>query len=145
MTTLLGRPAGQVLAACASLLAPAVAAMRLRITDARGNPTRYVYDAERHLRFVLDPQGGVTEFRYDAAGRQVSAIQYPQHPYSRLLKASVLSAADAGQGKLEPALDLILISRHLERIGDHATNIAEDVIYYVEGRDVRHSAETKSW
>jgi len=29
---------------------------------------------------------------------------------------------------IEPALDLILISRHLERIGDHATNIAEDVI-----------------
>jgi len=39
---------------------------------------------------------------------------------------------------IEPALDLILISRHLERIGDHATNIAEDVIFMVSGRDVRH-------
>ena len=39
---------------------------------------------------------------------------------------------------VEPALDLILISRHLERIGDHATNIAEDVIFMVSGRDVRH-------
>ena len=37
------------------------------------------------------------------------------------------------------ALHLLLISRNLERIADHATNIAEDVIYYVEGRDVRHS------
>jgi phosphate transport system protein len=27
----------------------------------------------------------------------------------------------------------------MERIADHATNIAEDVIYYVEGRDIRHS------
>jgi phosphate transport system protein len=40
--------------------------------------------------------------------------------------------------KIEPALDLILISRHLERIGDHATNIAEDVIFLVSARDVRH-------
>jgi phosphate transport system protein len=39
---------------------------------------------------------------------------------------------------VEPALDLILISRHLERIGDHATNIAEDVIFMVSARDVRH-------
>lgn len=37
------------------------------------------------------------------------------------------------------ALHLLLISRNLERIADHATNIGEDVIYYVEGRDVRHS------
>lgn len=41
---------------------------------------------------------------------------------------------------IEPALDLILISRHLERIGDHATNIAEDVIFMVSARDVRHQA-----
>jgi phosphate transport system protein len=39
---------------------------------------------------------------------------------------------------IEPGLDLILISRHLERIGDHATNIAEDVIFMVSARDVRH-------
>jgi phosphate transport system protein len=39
---------------------------------------------------------------------------------------------------IEPSLDLILVSRHLERIGDHATNIAEDVIFLVSARDVRH-------
>jgi phosphate transport system protein len=39
---------------------------------------------------------------------------------------------------IEPAVELILISRHLERVGDHATNIAEDVIFIVEARDVRH-------
>jgi phosphate transport system protein len=41
---------------------------------------------------------------------------------------------------IEPALDLILVSRHLERIGDHATNIAEDVIFIVSAKDVRHHA-----
>jgi phosphate transport system protein len=42
---------------------------------------------------------------------------------------------------IEPSLDLILVSRHLERIGDHATNIAEDVIFMVSAKDVRHQAE----
>jgi phosphate transport system protein len=45
---------------------------------------------------------------------------------------------------IEPGIDLILISRHLERIGDHATNIAEDVIFIVEARDVRHHADDLS-
>ena len=41
-------------------------------------------------------------------------------------------------GTIPNALSLILISRNLERIGDHATNIAEEVIYLVKGRDIRH-------
>jgi phosphate transport system protein len=45
---------------------------------------------------------------------------------------------------IEPGLDLILISRHLERVGDHATNIAEDVIFVVEARDVRHRTTLQS-
>jgi len=36
------------------------------------------------------------------------------------------------------ALNLILIARNLERLGDHATNIAEDVIYALTGKDIRH-------
>src|SRR5262245_56311814 len=39
---------------------------------------------------------------------------------------------------IEPALDLILVSRHLERIGEPATNIPEDVIFMVSAKDVRH-------
>jgi phosphate transport system protein len=46
----------------------------------------------------------------------------------------------ADPSTIEPALDLVLVSRHLERIGDHATNVAEDVIFMVSARDVRHHA-----
>ena len=42
---------------------------------------------------------------------------------------------------IQRALSLILISRNLERIADHATNIAEDVIFMVLGKDIRHHME----
>jgi phosphate transport system protein len=44
------------------------------------------------------------------------------------------------QSTIKPSLDLILVSRHLERTGDHATNVAEDVIFMVSAQDVRHSS-----
>ena len=42
---------------------------------------------------------------------------------------------------VEPALQLFSASRHVERVADHATNIAEDVVYLVEGEIIRHRAE----
>ena len=39
---------------------------------------------------------------------------------------------------VEPAMHLFSASRHIERIADHATNIAEDVVYLFEGEIVRH-------
>ncbi len=47
----------------------------------------------------------------------------------------------ANQDSVQRGVDLLLISRNIERVADHATNIAEDVIYAVAGRDVRHHAE----
>jgi phosphate transport system protein len=40
------------------------------------------------------------------------------------------------------ALHALMIARNLERVGDHATNIAEDVIFWVRGADVRHHITT---
>jgi len=42
------------------------------------------------------------------------------------------------------AIRLILVSRHLERIADHATNIAEMVVFLVEGKDIRHAPYEKA-
>jgi phosphate transport system protein len=44
---------------------------------------------------------------------------------------------------IKPALDLLAITRNLERIADHSTNIAEDVLFLVKGVDVRHHAEAR--
>jgi phosphate transport system protein len=58
---------------------------------------------------------------------------------------TLLTYMMADPGTIQRALSLILISRNIERIGDHATNIAEEVIYWVQGRDVRHKRpETKA-
>jgi hypothetical protein len=42
-----------------------------------------------------------------------AVLDEPEHPYSRLLKASVLSTEDAGHGRLEPATDLAAASNRL--------------------------------
>lgn len=46
-------------------------------------------------------------------------------------------------GSISRALELMFISKSLERIADHATNIAEEMIYLGKGRDIRHTEETK--
>lgn len=55
----------------------------------------------------------------------------------RLLHELLTQMVD-NPGDIVPAFDRILVAKSLERIGDHATNIAEDVIYVVAGDDVRH-------
>lgn len=58
---------------------------------------------------------------------------------SGVLASHMAAAPDA----VPRALDLLLTARFLERIGDHATNIAENTIFVVEGLDVRHHADEK--
>lgn len=53
---------------------------------------------------------------------------------------TLLGSMMADAASIERALGLVLVTRSLERIADHATNIAEDVIFCVDGRDVRHGA-----
>jgi phosphate transport system protein len=53
----------------------------------------------------------------------------------------LMEAMQQDPGVVTAAVDLIFVARNLERIGDHATNIAEDVVYLVQGVDVRHHTE----
>jgi phosphate uptake regulator len=59
--------------------------------------------------------------------------QYRDRIFERLLQGMTQEPA-----LVSPGLQFILATRHLERIADHATNIAEDIIFWVRGLDVRH-------
>jgi phosphate transport system protein len=50
----------------------------------------------------------------------------------------IKQAIKESPGRVAYLINLLLISRHLERIADHATNIAEEVVYMIEGEIVRH-------
>jgi phosphate transport system protein len=53
---------------------------------------------------------------------------------------ALVGQMQAHPNQVRECLDILLITRSLERIADHATNIAEDVIFWVSGADVRHNA-----
>jgi phosphate transport system protein len=59
--------------------------------------------------------------------------QYRDRIFEQLLEQMTKQTA-----QVVPSMQFILATRHLERIADHATNIAEDIIYWVKGLDVRH-------
>jgi len=57
---------------------------------------------------------------------------------------NALSSLIREKPELTPqSLNALIIARNLERVGDHATNIAEDVIFWVRGADVRHHAPAR--
>src|ERR1700688_808919 len=59
--------------------------------------------------------------------------QYRHRIFDQLMQSMTQQAA-----LVSPGMQFILATRHLERIADHATNIAEDIIFWVRGLDVRH-------
>jgi phosphate transport system protein len=60
---------------------------------------------------------------------------------NRAIIDELLEAMKFSPEVIEPAIHLFSASRHIERVADHATNIAEDVVYLVEGEIIRHHAE----
>jgi phosphate transport system protein len=96
-------------------LAGLVESMVLRCLDA------FVRRDTQEAREVLASDNGVDEMR--------AAIQH-----------QVIGMMKQEPATIERALDHLIVARSLERIGDHARNIAEGVIYLVQGVDVRHQA-----
>ena len=90
--------------------------------------------AERMTRDALDSfVRRDPELARDVLRRDDAVDQLKDQVFRELLTYMM-----ADPGTIQRALALILISRNIERIADHATNIAEDVIFLVEAIDVRH-------
>jgi phosphate transport system protein len=61
--------------------------------------------------------------------------------YNDEIIQDIIQSMQSAPEMVETGLSLFSAVRHLERIADHATNIAEDVVYLVEGEIVRHRPE----
>lgn len=55
--------------------------------------------------------------------------------------ADIVKFMEEAPSRVHPGIDYLLVARGLERLADHATNIAEDVLFFVQGVDVRHHSE----
>jgi phosphate transport system protein len=60
---------------------------------------------------------------------------------NRKIARDVMGVIKENADAVEQAFDLVRVSRNLERIGDLATNIAEEVIYYLEAQVVKHHVD----
>jgi phosphate transport system protein len=75
------------------------------------------------------------------ASRRVRASDEEVDAMDAAISAQILGRIKQDPEHAEALIHLLGICRHLERVGDLAANIAEDVIYMVQGEIVRHSAE----
>jgi phosphate transport system protein len=89
------------------------------------------------LKKVLDAFVNLNE----TAAREVCAADGEIDTIKREILQQVENGVTQNPALFRPLLQILHIARHIERIADHATNIAEDLIYLVEGRIVRHTPE----
>jgi phosphate transport system protein len=70
--------------------------------------------------------------------RRICRLDDEVDRYNNDIIAELIEMMQSSPSLVEPGLSLFSATRHLERIADHATNIAEDVVYLVEGEIIRH-------
>ena len=96
--------------------------------------------AQAMLKKILDAFVNLSA----GAAREVCAADREIDAINRIIFQQVKQEVMRDPARFEPLLQVMHIARHLERIADHATNIAEDLIYMIEGRIVRHTAEVSA-
>ena len=110
--------------------------------------TREKPDVPLNLPLMAEKTKAMMKKSLDSLMKQDTALAYEVlatddeiDAMNREMYAQIQNAIRRKPEQLESFIHLLSCSRHLERIADHATNIAEDVIYMIEGIIVRHRAE----
>lgn len=93
--------------------------------------------ADQTTRALCDALDSFTETDPEKAQRVIDADDDIDATEDRLIQA-VIDEVSSDPEKTKQKVDFILIAKNLERVGDHATNIAEEVIFLAEARIVRH-------
>lgn len=115
-----------------------------RLVDAPAvAPKPELVDMARRVREMLSR--ALTAFvKGDSeAARAVCLLDDPVDALHRSMFRILLTHMAENPRTIGPAMELSLVSRNLERVGDLATNIAEDVVFLVEGKTIKHHAENK--
>lgn len=123
-------------------LAVHIAERALRLCDQKASGEAFPLSSmaersQRMLKKVLDAFVNVDE----AAAREVCKSDSEIDDMNRDVYRQVKDALMRNPEQVDMLMQVLHIARHLERIADHATNIAEDLIYLIEGRIVRHTPE----
>ena len=90
------------------------------------------------VRAMVSKSLGALIFRNATMATQVLESDDLVDQYRDRIFEQLLEQMTQKTSLVVPSMQFILATRHLERIADHATNIAEDIIYWVRGLDVRH-------
>ncbi len=90
------------------------------------------------VRAMVSKSLGALIFRNVAMAAQVLESDDVVDQYRDRIFEQLLQSMTQQTVLVSPGMQFVLATRHLERIADHATNIAEDIIFWVRGLDVRH-------
>ena len=99
---------------------------------------RHFHDELSELKAKLLTMSGEAQ---DALGRDICRRDDSVDALNRSVFRILLTHMMEDPHIIGAAMELFLVSRNLERVADLATNIAEDVVFVVEGKSIKHHAE----
>jgi phosphate transport system protein len=112
------------------------------LTDPNPKSVVHIPKMAETVQAMVRDSIGAFENRDEALARSILDQDRTVDEYRDIVYQELVDEATTETRFIQQALDLILISRNLERIADHATNIAENVVFMVLGKDIRHRYNT---
>jgi phosphate transport system protein len=116
-------------------------ALRLVKTDATIVPDAQMEDMARRARQMLSDALDAFVKADGVLGREVCKADDAVDELHNSIFRVILTHMMADARTISPGLELLLVSRNIERIADLATNIAEDAVYLAEGKQIKHHFE----